>query len=284
MGAYREMSMRLFIGGIRGSRPCTDSKFKIYGGDTTCLLLTGSRGQRLIMDAGTGLYAVAEQLAATEPSKVTILLSHYHLDHLAGLFANSMFFQKNWKFCFIGPVLGGIGVKRAVTELLRPPYWSVPWEQMEAEIKFIDLASEPFHINGFNIRTCTMPHPGGSACYRIEDLHENRSLIFATDIELRRLSADSKTEFMNLCSDPNPADMLIIDSYFTREEIDDFTGWGHSCFQDDLDLAQDAGIKRVLLAHHNAHAHDEILKTREQDAQKIMPGAGFACAGQCLTI
>ena len=55
MGADGKMSMRLFIGGMRGSRPCTGGAFEEFGGDTTSLLLVGARGERIVLDVGTGM-------------------------------------------------------------------------------------------------------------------------------------------------------------------------------------------------------------------------------------
>jgi hypothetical protein len=63
MGIDGKMSLRLFIGGMRGSRPCTGAAFAEFGGDTTSLLLVGSSGERVVLDAGTGMQAVARQLA-----------------------------------------------------------------------------------------------------------------------------------------------------------------------------------------------------------------------------
>ncbi|MBP8305070.1 MAG: MBL fold metallo-hydrolase, partial [Phycisphaerae bacterium] len=84
--------MKLFIGGMRGSQPALGSGFDEFGGDTTSLLVVGSQGERLVLDAGTGMRAVAGQLAAGGAGEVTVLFSHYHLDHLAGLTMNPLLY------------------------------------------------------------------------------------------------------------------------------------------------------------------------------------------------
>ena len=125
MGIDGEINMRLFIGGMRGSRPCTGGCFEEFGGDTTSLLLVGAHGERLVLDAGTGMHAVAGQLAATEPGEVTVLFSHYHLDHMAGLMMNPLFHNPEWSFKLVGPTFADGSVRDAVTNLLAPPYWPI---------------------------------------------------------------------------------------------------------------------------------------------------------------
>jgi ribonuclease BN (tRNA processing enzyme) len=278
------MNMRLFIGGMRGSRPSTGGAFDVFGGDTTSLLLVGSHGERLILDAGTGMCAVAGQLAATEPGEVTILFSHYHLDHMAGLIMNPLFHSSDWSFTFAGPIFADGGVREAVTRLLAPPYWPVSFKQMDARFNFADFAADGIQAGALHVHGCPMPHPGGTLAYRIDDTGSNTSLVFATDIEWRNRTDVHETAFVRLCCEPKPADMLIIDAHSTRSNVEAFAGWGHTCWEDSLELAERAGIIRVLLGHHAPEASDETLHAREQQVKKRMPGGAFARAGQWLTI
>ena len=133
------MSLRVFIGGMRGSRPVTGPAFSEFGGETTSLLVVSDAGSRLVLDAGTGLTAVAEQLQQQGPGEVTILFSHYHLDHLMGLTMNPLFYDDAWSFRLIGPATEAGDVRRAVTGLLTMPYWPITWEQMAARISFAEF-------------------------------------------------------------------------------------------------------------------------------------------------
>ncbi len=298
------MSLRLFIGGMRGSRPVTGCAFEEFGGDTTSLLLVGSHGERLVLDAGTGTHAVARQLAETGPGEVTVLFSHYHLDHVAGLTMNPLFYQPDWSFKFVGPAFADGGVRDAVTRLLAPPYWPISWEQMSARLEFAEIAHvgcvsrtiashagqggawyAPYDLLGhLRIRGCPMPHPGGCLAYRIDDIGAGVALVFATDLEWRDRTATQETAFMTLCREPRPADMLAIDAHFARENEEAFAGWGHSSWQDCLEIAASAGVKRVLLGHHAPEADDKALRALEQQVKKRSPGSTLARAGQWLTI
>jgi ribonuclease BN (tRNA processing enzyme) len=279
--------MRLFIGGMRGSQPAIGSNFDEFGGDTTSLLLIGSQEEQLVLDAGTGMHAVAKELARTKPGKVTVLLSHYHLDHMAGLTMNPLFYRRDWSFNLLGPTLADGGVRDAVTQLLAPPFWPVSWEQMSAHLEFVALPKpDGLFVLRQNLhgRGCLVPHPGGCVAYRIDDAAAGTSLVFATDMEWARRTAAQETAFLTLCREPKPADLLVIDAHFAEADKEAFAGWGHTSWEDCLAIAQSTGIERVLLGHHAPQANDATLRDREEQAKKRMAGAALARAGQWITI
>ncbi|MBN1361308.1 MAG: hypothetical protein JW993_11980 [Sedimentisphaerales bacterium] len=279
--------MRLFIGGMRGSQPATGGAFEEFGGDTTSLLLIGSHGERLVFDAGTGMRAVARELARTEPGKVTLLFSHYHLDHLAGLMMNPLFYRRDWSFYLIGPTFADGGVRDAVTRLLAPPYWPVSWERMDAHLEWVALPRPDGLLilrQNLQVRGCLVPHPGGCVAYRIDDADDGTSLVFATDLEWAQRTAAQETEFLKLCREPKPADLLVIDAHFAEADGEAFVGWGHTCWEDCLAIAESTGIGRALLGHHAPDANDEALRAREEHVKKRNAGAALARAGQWTTI
>ena len=291
------MSMKLFIGGMRGSQPATGSAFEAFGGDTTSLLLVGSHGERLVLDAGTGMRAVAEQLARIGPDKVTVLFSHYHLDHMAGLMMNPLLFRADWSFNLVGPTFPDGGVRDAATRLLAPPYWPVSWEQMKAHVEFVRLTPAPAALpmpdavdplmilrQNLHVRGCLVPHPGGCMAYRIDDTDGDTSLVFATDIEWAKRNTAEEAAFLTMCREPKPADLLVIDAHFAQAEKEVFAGWGHTSWEDCLAIAQSAGIERVLLGHHAPQADDEALRAREEQVKERMAGGALARAGQWIVI
>jgi ribonuclease BN (tRNA processing enzyme) len=269
---------------MRGSLPVTGGAFEQFGGETTSLLLVGASGERLVLDAGTGMRAVAGQLAGAGPGEVTILFSHYHLDHLAGLMMNPLFHSPDWSFRLVGPTFADGGVREAVTRLLGPPYWPMSFEQMKSRIEFAEFSADEIRVGSLRVRGCPMPHPGGVRAYRIDQTGPDSSLVFATDIEWGSRTDAQQKAFMELCCRPAPADVLVVDAHFTRAGAEQFAGWGHTCWEDGLDIAESAGIKRVLLGHHAPEADDETLDARQRQAKRRMPGSAFAQAGQWLTI
>ena len=277
------MSMRLFIGGMRGSQPATGAAFATFGGDTTSLLVLDSQGERIVLDAGTGLHAVARELATEPPGEVTVLFSHYHLDHMIGLTMNRLFYQSDWSFRLVGPTFADGGVRDAVTRVLAPPYWPVPWNQMGAKFEFAEFTTEESHVGTCRVRGCPVPHPGGSLAYRIDDTG-GTAMVYATDMEWRDRTAEQERAFITLCTEPKPADVLVVDAHFAEADATAFAGWGHTCWEDGLKIAESAGIPRVFLGHHAPDADDETLLAVEQRVQARRSGTVLARAGQWLTV
>ncbi len=278
------MSMRLFVGGARGSQPCTGGFFDEFGGDTTSLLLVCSSGERLVLDAGTGMRAVAEQLAEGQADEVTILFSHYHLDHMVGLTMNPLFFDRDWTFTLVGPSFEDGGVRDAVSLLLGPPYWPISYDHMSAEMRFGQFTTNGIEVGHLRVRGCRMPHPGGCMAYRIEGRDCRASLVFATDIEWGRRTAEDERAFVALCRQPKSADVLVMDAHFSRATEKAFLGWGHTSWEDCLEIAKAAGVERVLLGHHDPRADDKSLYALEQQIKAYMSNAALLRAGQWLTI
>ena len=120
--------------------------------------------------------------------------------------------------------------------------------------------------------------------YRIDETDSGTSLVYATDIEWQERTDAHEKAFLKMCREPEPVDILVIDAHFSRADANAFAGWGHTCWEDDLQLAESIGIKHVLLGHHAPEANDETLRNLERQVNKRMPGAALARAGQWLTI
>ena len=58
------------------------------------------------------------------------------------------------------------------------------------------------------------------------------------------------------------ATILVHDATYTPEEYDRHRGWGHSTYEDALDLALDSGVEELVLFHHKPERHDDDLDAR----------------------
>src|SRR5271157_3686167 len=78
---------RLKFWGVRGSIPTPGPTTVHYGGNTSCVEVRAD-GQIIVLDAGTGLRLLGQQLVAefdARPLDLTLLLTHTHWDHIQGL-------------------------------------------------------------------------------------------------------------------------------------------------------------------------------------------------------
>ena len=76
--------MKITLSGTRGSVGRAGPETMAYGGDTSCVLVTADDGSVLVLDAGSGLRRLNEDLPAGL-TRLDILLTHLHMDHIQGL-------------------------------------------------------------------------------------------------------------------------------------------------------------------------------------------------------
>lgn len=79
-------------------------------------------------------------------------------------------------------------------------------------------------------------------------------------------------------------DLLIHDAQFDREQLAGRRGWGHSAWEDVVDLAIQADVRRLFLFHHDPDATDDDLDARRDLAQARFPGADVAREGLAVTL
>jgi len=77
--------MRVRFWGVRGSVPWAIPAAIGHGCNTPCLAIEDeASGAIVVFDAGSGIVGLGEHLGA-RPRDVTIVLTHYHWDHIQGL-------------------------------------------------------------------------------------------------------------------------------------------------------------------------------------------------------
>ena len=89
--------------GVRGSYAAPfDSHLKV-GGNTSCVEINVDNNL-LICDAGTGIIPLGNKIAAQQTIKdLTIVLTHYHWDHICGLPFFVPAFIPDMNIQFFGP-------------------------------------------------------------------------------------------------------------------------------------------------------------------------------------
>jgi ribonuclease BN (tRNA processing enzyme) len=55
-------------------------------------------------------------------------------------------------------------------------------------------------------------------------------------------------------------DVLVVDSAYTIEEYPSKKGWGHGTFDSSIQLARDAGVKKLYCTHHEPTRSDDDLE------------------------
>src|SRR5690606_318582 len=96
--------------GTRGSLATPGHDTARYGGNTSCVQITGPRGGVLILDAGTGIRALGRDLPPS-PRRLDILLTHLHMDHIQGLGFFSALFDADREVHIWGPATSDLDLR-----------------------------------------------------------------------------------------------------------------------------------------------------------------------------
>ncbi len=273
--------MKLILGGVRGTNPVSQPEYMKYGGETTSVLVEGEQGERILIDAGTGVRVLGERIAAVaETSAVLLLMTHYHLDHVMGLPSLPLIYNQRWSILVAAPDHNGFRVDQVVPQIMAKPYWPLQVEHLESLIRFSRLpdpvSREPFAHGSLQVRWCPLRHPGGCTAYRIDEPATGESFVIATDVEWAESTKEEKNLLLELCSGPTPASVLVMDGQFTPAEYEKYRGWGHSSWKDAADVAREVKCGRLLVTHHAPYYDDLALKEIDMRLGKYLPAGSLA--------
>lgn len=237
-----------------------------YGGNTSCLEVSAG-GRLLILDAGTGIRTLGQDLAKRAPLDIDIYFTHTHLDHLSGLtFFAPLFDKRNSVRMWAGHLEPPYTLKQVVSNMMQAPIYPVTLDIFQATVSFKEFESgQSLTCGPLAMRTAPLNHPNGATGYRIE--HDGKSICYVTDTEHREGERD-KT-IVELC---RGADILIYDSSYTDDEYPRYKGWGHSTWQEGVRLADAAGVGTLAIFHHDPSHDDAFMDNVAREAAALRPG------------
>lgn len=263
--------------GVRGSIAVPGPSTARYGGNTSCLEIRCG-GQLLIFDAGTGLRPLGNSLTANGAIDADLFLTHTHFDHVNGLpFFVPMFIKGNRFRLWAGHLIPQYTLKYVLSEMMIAPLFPAPVEVFQADISYNDFnAGETLHPkNGVTLRTAPLNHPNNSTGYRIE--YGGKSICYITDTEHYVDRIDERVVEL-----VRGADLMIYDGTYTDQEYPRFKGWGHSTWQQGIQVAEAAGVKTYVIFHHDPSHDDEFMDRIQAEAEAARPGTLVAREGMTL--
>jgi phosphoribosyl 1,2-cyclic phosphodiesterase len=247
--------MRVRFYGVRGSVPAPGPQTARYGGNTSCVEVRLADGSTLALDAGTGLRELGNTLVREgRESKVHLLLSHTHWDHVLGL----PFFAPLWSkanHVLVYP-LANDAQERFHRSIFDDIHFPVSVDDIPAKVELARPDGPIWRIGSATVRPVPLNHPGGAQGFRIED-EDGSSLAYLTDNELNAKTAVITPS--ELAQFAEGVGLLIHDSQYLPSDMPHKLGWGHSIVDDVLRLGALAGPKRLALFHHDPDRTDDAL-------------------------
>jgi phosphoribosyl 1,2-cyclic phosphodiesterase len=275
------------VWGCRGSLPTPGEATVRYGGNTSCVEIRRDGRLSLILDAGTGIKRLGDEL---DPgAEVHVLLTHLHLDHVEGL----RFFAPLWRsgghVHIWGPSSPVHSLRERIARSFSPPLFPIDLADIPAEVEFHDVPDGIWELDGIRILALPVSHPGSTVGFRLED--EGRVLAFIPDHEpVLGVDLDSlEPEWISGHAIADSADVFLHDSQFTEAEYADRVGWGHSSVAHAVGFAQKARARRLVLFHHDPDRDDAGVDRVVQRATELWNGDGgpppvAACEGMTIEL
>ncbi len=250
--------MKVKFWGTRGSIAVPGKNSIQYGGNTTCLEITLQSGKKVIVDSGTGIRALGEDLnAGNNAVDILLLITHIHWDHVSGFPFFAPIHMPETKIAIDGFPSCMKGLAFPFDSRMGDGLFPVRFEELKAEISHLDrISAGALTIDDVVIDSIPLTHPQGGYGFRF--CEGEKTLVFLTDNELSEKSLHKKApiDYVSFCKN---ADLLILDAQYTPQEIANHRGWGHSDYLTAIQLAEKADAKKLNLFHHDPSRTDAEL-------------------------
>src|SRR5207245_6238314 len=167
-----------------------------------------------------------------------------------------------------------------------------PLDALSAKLTVQQVEAGEFTVGTFRVQAMRVRDPGTTLGYRLTPAAGGPSMAYVTDNELGpgghyETPASWRKDFVTFL---DGVELLIHDAMYTPEELAEHRGWGHSTFEEAVVLAGDAGVKRLVLFHHEPEHGDEaidalVAAARRQALTQGLPAeVGAAREGMTVTL
>jgi phosphoribosyl 1,2-cyclic phosphodiesterase len=273
--------MKVRFWGTRGSIATPGLSTTRYGGNTSCVEIR-SDGHIIILDAGTGIRELGNQLLKEFPSQpltIHVFISHTHWDHIQGFpFFLPAYEPQNTVYLY-GPPGRDKPLDKILTIQMDSDYFPVELGAMTPNLHVHELR-EDITIGNLSVKHFYLNHPALCLAYRVSD--GKNSIVYATDNEpyqgtlFRHELSTSKAsdfpmyldeKFVDFLSD---TDLLIGEAQYTVDEYKEKRGWGHSPLEAVVRFAVQGNAKKLALFHHDPMHDDKFVDQMVKEASHLV--------------
>jgi phosphoribosyl 1,2-cyclic phosphodiesterase len=280
---------RIRFWGTRGSIAVPGPVALRYGGNTTCLEVRAD-GEIIVLDAGSGIRPLGlalEKEFPTEPTKLSLLITHAHWDHIQGFpFFKPAYNPKN-QIRIFGFDGAGASFRQILAEPMKAPFFPIAMRELSAKVDIKKLSEMKFSLGKLEIHAAFVNHPGICVGYRIFTsvgsiaflpdhepyeffLHSAR----ANNLSQEQAKKTAANERANLVEFLRGSDILVLDAQYTDEEYQCHIGWGHGSVSSAVSLALEAEVQTLLLFHHDPNHDDQMVDAMAKSARELVAKSG----------
>ena len=270
-------NVRIRFWGVRGTIPVPGPDTVKMGGNTSCIDVLTSDRQLIILDAGSGIRRLGQQLQKENPERIVgnILISHTHWDHIQGFPFFAPVFGRQNRFVLIGRRRVNKRLVETLAGQFIEPYLPFSYKALPADLIVKEIEGGETFIIGDNTKVLAadLNHPGGCLGYRIE----NDGIVFTYCSDVSHYDDRFDPNVLKLAEG---ADLLVHDAHFpTMAERNQFSDWGHSCWEEAVQVAIEARVKTLALFHYAPDLTDEQAEQILYEARRQFPNTILAREG-----
>jgi phosphoribosyl 1,2-cyclic phosphodiesterase len=261
--------MQLKIWGCRGSMPSPGPTTVVCGGNTSCVEISLDDGTVLVLDAGTGIRDLGDDLIERGTRRIHLLLTHLHLDHVEGLRFFAPLWDRNVTLDVWGPPSTVLSLEDSIARTFSPPLFPIDLGVVPAQVAFHDAPRQPWKVESALVTAALVVHPGPTLGYRIEA--DGSSIAYLPDHEPALAGiGERSSDWISGAAIADGVDVLLHDAQYFEDEYKERIGWGHSSVADTIAYAQALRVGRLVLFHHEPHHSDEVLSGLEDRAEELI--------------
>lgn len=199
-------------------------------GNTICTLIRAEH-QDIILDAGIGFYKMEHMVPVGDEKPATLLISHFHLDHIYGLhMLVKCRFPQGLRIC------GPAGTRKIIDTIVNSPF-TVSLDRLPFATTVYELPAEIDRLP-FPLEVKPLLHSGVTLGFRIEI--DGKVIAYCPDTGYCE----------NAVALARSADLLIAECAYKCGESD--PNWPHLNPETAARIAIESGAKKLALTHFAA--------------------------------
>ncbi|MBW4676769.1 MAG: MBL fold metallo-hydrolase [Desmonostoc geniculatum HA4340-LM1] len=265
--------------GVRGLIPTPSNDTSRYGGNTACVEMHVA-GKRLIFDGGTGLRILGKTWQEVQEAlEAHLFFTNSQSNRIQGFpFFAPAFVAENCFHIYGTAASNGASIKQCLCDQMLQPHFPYPLQVMQSELQFYNLTPDSdVKLDDVIITTALINQTQRSVGYRVS--WQEYSVAYVTDLHQNadQVERDRILQFVQ------GVDLLIANATYTPP-----TSHNHDSadllWQVAVNVAVNAGVRRLAISHHHPDDHDDFLDKVQADVKSAFPEALLAYEGLVLVV
>jgi phosphoribosyl 1,2-cyclic phosphodiesterase len=271
----KNLTKRLKFWGTRGSCPVSGPEYQHFGGNTACLEVCYD-DTHFIIDAGSGIRPLGNQLSYSQDTPIHIFISHTHWDHINGFPFFKPLSNGNQPIIISSPLGSRRSTEELFHQLLSPEFSPIQFDKIKNRVIFQTIKEKtPIQMGPIVLDFHQTYHTDITLCFKIKTPHE--VIGYVTDNEMFRgycgaidkIPQELLESHFSLIHFLSECDVLIHEAQYLPQQYEKKINWGHSSLLNTIALIKESQIQQWFVTHHEPEHTDDDLKNLEKNTKKL---------------